>query len=79
MSIIIHKSQLIEFTEVSCDSEETLNSLKLNLINNYEFELKNEWLAIVDGNVRFFASFEKIDEDLLDVELPLEEEKDDED
>lgn len=66
--ITVRSHKEIERYEVSCDTEEGLKSLKANLINNYGFELKSEWLGQSEGEVLFFALFEREVRDLLDEE-----------
>ena len=63
--ITVHLHKEVERYKVSCESEESLNSLKSNLINNYGFEVIKEWLDVFNGKVAFFALFEREDSDLL--------------
>lgn len=66
--IIVHAHKEIEYYEVSCDSEEGLASLKLNLIHNEGFTVKVEWLDMFDGKIHHFALFERETLDLLDTD-----------
>jgi uncharacterized ferritin-like protein (DUF455 family) len=57
--MIVQAHKEIERYEISCDSEEELKNAKIIMTKNEGFSFVKEWLAPYEGEITWFALFEK--------------------
>lgn len=63
--MIVQKHRLIERYEVSTFTEQEMRNAKENLSRNYQLAPTHEWMDQIGEEVWYFATFERVDRDLL--------------
>lgn len=64
-NIMVHSHKSIERYEISCFSQSDLEMQKRLLETEHDLNCKKEWMDLVDGNIRWFALFERMMDDFL--------------